>query len=308
MPHRLTTPATPEAWLLLLRCQQAWLVHGVFDAPDSPELLQRHTDSLRFGNDLRIVRDDPALAVVHSGLSAHTPSWLRARDNWFLRYAAQLEPYLVDARIAQAFTFEKGKLSDPLSSFKAKRGGPCPLPRGTPWPACRFCSTPMVMVGVLDFRQFTEVCVPKGSLVVHGCPQCGFCADEETWAVHWLVEGEPVELHGDANADIEVGRRWWITDYPTPPFAELDELGESLRKPGSSRKEQALYFNFTATCDKVGGQVFWIQDDHEFADTDFVFIGELTGDDESLCRWDSPVVYLMYSPTTGKTIASLQSF
>jgi hypothetical protein len=308
MPHRLTTPATPEAWLLLLRCQQEWLVYGVYDAPDHPELLQSRADALKDGCELRIECDDPALVVVHHGLSTHTPSWLRARDNWFLRYSSQLEPYLVDPRTAQAFTFETGKMSDPLSSFKPKRGGPCPLPRGTPWPACRFCSTPMVTVGVLDFREFTEVRVPKGSLVVHGCPACGFLGNEETWAVHWLIEGEPLDIHGDATADVDVGTRWWITDYPTPPGLALEELEESLRNPGSFLKEQSLYFNFTTSFDKVGGHVFWIQDDDELADTSCVFIGELTGDDESLRSWDSPVVYLMYSPTTGKTIASVQSF
>jgi hypothetical protein len=288
--------------------QEDWLVYGVFDRPDSPKLLADRVDVESYDNVVRIVRDDPSLDVVYHGLSTHTPSWLRARDNWFLRYQTKLEPYLIDPRVAQVFTFAKGKLSDPLSSFKAARGGPCPLPRGAPWPACGFCSTPMAMVGVLDFREFSEVSVPKGSLVVHGCPACPFCADEETWAIHWLIEGEPYELHGDLNAIVEVGTRWWVTEYPTPDPETCEELEKSLPKSGSDLEEWSLFENFSSLTDKVGGHEFWIQRDDKFTDPSYVFIGQMTGGEESLIGWDSPIIYLMYSPKTGKTIAWLQSF
>jgi hypothetical protein len=300
MPHRLTTPAPPEAWLLLFRSDDGWRVCGEYESPDHPELLQQRASFLEHGHEMQIVRDDPALDVLHDGLWLSKPVDLRVRDNWFLRHAAALEPYLVEPRVATAFTYSPGKLTDPLCTFKADTAGPCPLPKGTPWPECGSCNTPLVMVGVLDFRGFTEIPVRRGSLVLHGCPSCGLCADEETWSLHWLLEGAPLDLHGDPSAEVQLGTRWQITEYPTPEWQELKAI-ETLRH------ERSMYLNFVSSFDKVGGHVYWIQGD-EFVNTPYVYIGQMTGEDESLRYWDSAVVYLMYSFQTGKTIASLQSF
>jgi hypothetical protein len=307
MQHTSTRPPTPAAWLLLLRCQDQWLVQGVYDSPDDPELLRQYAEAPQYDNEMQIVRDDPSLAVLHHGLSTHTPAGLTARDNWFGRYQRRLTLYLVTPRVAQVFTFSAGKLVDPLSSFKAKPGGPCPLPRGVAWPLCGYCQTKMVMVGVLDFRQFEEVKVPRGSLVVHGCPQCAFCADRETWSVNWLIEGEPLDIHGDMNQEVEIGTRWWATEYPTPTFTELDQLFPR----NTPAYESAPWLNFSCQAEKVGGHPNWIQEEDDFKkeypDDSYLYIGQMTGEDESLRGWDSPVVYLMYSTRTGETIASLQS-
>jgi hypothetical protein len=309
MEHSSTVPTPPAAWLLLLRCQDKWLVQGVYDTPDDPELLREQASCLEYGNELRIVRDDPSLAVLHHGLWIHTPASLNARDNWFLRYQSQLAPYLFDPRVAQVFTFSTGKLLDPRSTFKSIPGGPCPLPQGATWPVCGFCDSKMVLVGVLDFRQFDAVKMPRGSLVLHGCPECGLCANRETWSVHWLLAEEPLEIHGDLNVNVELGTPWLVSEYPTPEFAVLDKI---FRTGGSSPAESAPYLNFACPTDKVGGHANWIQGEDDFRaeypNATYLYIGQMTGEDESLRRWDSPIVYLMYSPDTGETIASLQSF
>ncbi len=307
--HTPTSPPTPSAWLLLFRCQDEWLVQGVFDALDHPELLRELAGASEYGNEMEVVRDDPSLAVLHRGLSSHSPEWLTARDIWFARYQARLSPYLVAPQVAHVFTFSHCQLLDPLCTFKAAAGGPCPLPADQEWPVCGYCNSQMVMVGVLDFRQFTAVNVPRGSLVLHGCPECSLCADRETWSVCWLREGVPLTIHGDINQEVSLGTRWLVTEYPTPTMDALDRLFPRTR---ASVGERATYLNFACSADKVGGHANWIQGDEDFKRDyptgDYVFIGQMTGDDESLCRWDSPVVYLMYSPTTGETIASLQSF
>jgi hypothetical protein len=299
MSHRLTTPTPPAAWLLLLRSDGHWLVHSAHEAPDHPDLLRERESCLEHGHEVQVLRDDPALEVVHHGLSTRRPVDLCVRDNWFLRHAAALEPHLNQPRVATAFTFAPGKLDDPLCTFKAGPGGPCPLPKGTPWPACGYCETPLVMVGVLDFRDLQEIAIPHGSLVLHGCPSCGLCADEPTWSLHWLLVGDPFELHGDANATVQLGTPWHIAEYLTPTWQALESI-ESLRS------EQAVHQNFVSFFDKVGGHPFWLQGD-PFAGTPLTFIGQMTGEDESLSFWDSAVVYLMYSPATGETIASVQS-
>lgn len=309
MPHTPTTPTTPAAWLLLLRCQDQWLVQGVYDSPDDPELLREYAEGPEYDNEMRIVRDDPGLAVLHHGLFTHTPAALTARDNWFWRYQSRLAPYLIAPRVAQVFTFSAGKLVDPLSTFKAKPGGPCPLPAWREWPLCGYCNSKMVMVGVLDFRQFEEVKVPRGSLVLHGCPECAFCADRETWSVNWLIEGEPLQIHGDINQEVEIGTRWRATEYPTPTMEQLDQL---FPRVGTRASERAPWLNFSCPSEKVGGHAHWIQEEEDFKkeypDDSYVYIGQMTGEDESLRNWDTPIVYLMHSPTTGQTIASLQSF
>jgi hypothetical protein len=160
----------------------------------------------------------------------------------------------------------------------------------------------MVMVGELDFRSYAEVAVPRGSLVLHGCPACCLCADEETWSVHWLVEGESLEIHGDATAQVLLGTRWYVTEYPTPEFEEFPP------ETGSLAAEGTIYFNFVCGTDKVGGHLFWIQGATEEMDPGLVYIGQMTGEDASLIKWDSPIVYLFYAPETQRTIAWLQSF
>lgn len=310
MPHVRTLPPPPDAWLVVREClhvkntatHSRFTVFGVFDAPDSPAALACAAEYQDDEHRTIIVPDAPDLPFPRDGFWCDSPAGIRSRDIWFERHAASLEPYLVDPRTAQVFTYACGKLTDPLCTFRPIKGigCPCPLPAGVPWPTCRFCNTDMVTVGGLDFREFRDVAVPSGSVVVHGCPACGFCGNEETWSVHWLRVGEPLTIHGDMNADVELGTRWLVTEYPTP-------LDDELRT-GPLAGERAIYRNFNCPAPKVGGHAGWIQGDETLENDLFVFIGQLTGEDESLHLWDSPMVYLLYAPQTGKTIASLQSY
>ena len=302
-------PTPPDSWLFVRRypelspksgrpMSQAF---GIFEDPNSAEALACFAEFFDPEYPLTTERDEPALQVSHYGFWCHSPAELRSRDIWFERHAAKLERYLVDPRTAQVFTYARGNLASPLSTYRPIGHGacPCPLPAGAPWPQCRFCQTNMVTVGVLDFHSFREFSFPGRSLVLHGCPACGFCANEETWSVHWLREDEPFTLHGDIESEVELGTPWLVTEYPRPPYDEFEE--------NAMGDETDSYVNFSCPTTKIGGHPAWIQGD-ETRDTPFVYIGQMTGEDESLYRWDSAIVYLLYSPQTGETLASVQSY
>jgi hypothetical protein len=254
--------------------------------------------------------DRPSWRVNRSGIYITNPACLTARDNWIERYESVLEPHLRDPRVAQVYTFVPGKPSDPFATHKSSRHGPFPFPRGKPWPRCGFCDQPLGFLGVMDFRGFTDVPVPNGSLVVHVCTHCGACADRQAWAATWILEGEPIEILGDAAAQVLVGTSWDATEYPTPAMR-----AEKLVTSGPFLGETAIYEYFCCFANKRGGHVFWIQhegrldDEHSFvsdAGEPMTYIGQFL-DSPDIELGDSAVAYLLYSPRTGETIMYPQS-
>src|SRR5262249_37288768 len=133
---------------------------------------------------------------------------------------------------------------------------PFGFPRDKPLPVCGFCGHLLDYLGTLDFRGFQEVPVPCGSLVAHVCNRCGAPADREAWATTWLREGEAIVAVGDTEAKVDIGTRWFVTEYLTPNFTE-----EDVASNPAFRQERGTWANFSCYADKIGGQPFFIQGD-----------------------------------------------
>src|SRR5205085_7546533 len=114
-------------------------------------------------------------------------------------YESIFDPHLREPRIAQVFTYSPGQLLDPLTTHKSSAAGPFVFPQGAAWPVCGFCQARMAFLGVLDFREYRAVPVPRGSLALHVCNECGACADRETWSLTWIKEDQPIEIRGDGD-------------------------------------------------------------------------------------------------------------
>jgi hypothetical protein len=313
MKHKATLPTPPEAWLVVHQFGALEKVIGAFRSPSDLELLEmvQEEANSRFSVPTRVVRDDPSLEVSHYGCIIRNPYWLTARDNWFQRYERVLADHLRDPRVAHVYTFAPGRLTDPLATHKSSRDGPFPFPRGAAWPECGFCHHPLGFLGVMDFRGFTDVQVPHGSLVLHVCTECGVCADRETWATTWIREGTAVEILGNTDSDVLAGTTWDVTEYPTPAI-----YPEELVQGGPFLKEHSIYFNFACFADKRGGHVFWAQhenrlhDEHSFvSDTGepLTYIGQFVSSPD-IEIGDCGIAYLLYSPRTGETVMYPQCF
>lgn len=303
MKHQPTQPQPPEAWLLLADYGNGPKVVGAFPSPDDPRLEAMAKEKFIFNPS--VVLDHPSLKVTCYGLGINNPSWLTARDNWFERYAEILEPRLTDPKVSQVFTFEPGKLEDPLMTHKSTANGPFPFPLGKPWPKCGICRNELGFFGVLDFRDYEAVRVPKGSLVTHACTECG--VDMHTSQTTWINENEPIAILGDRDTPILVGKRWRATEYPT-----LAIYSNELVSDGQFLEESSIYFNFSCFANKVGGHVFRIQGHYGDIIPDsngepMVYIGQLL-DSPDIVIGDCGVAYLYYSPSTGETVMYPESF
>jgi hypothetical protein len=310
MKHQPTHPTPPEAWLVVLE-QAGRSGQAAFPAQDDPGLLaylqecQNYPQPERF----RIMRDDPSLDISYSGLTISNPCWLTVRDNWFQRHQQILDNHLRDPRVAQVFTYAPGALRDPLTSLKSSADGPCPLPSGSAWPVCGLCEQRMAFVGVLDFREYSVGALPGDSLVLHICKECLYYFDPTARALTWIARDEAIEVQGDQAQQVSVGTRWFVTEYPTPAFYAEDLAGEQLQT-ASFLDEKGIFFNFTCFADKVGGHVFWIQEDNTPADSQghpMVYIGQLTGSDD-VHLGDCGLACIFYSPNTTETEMIIQFF
>jgi hypothetical protein len=310
MKHKPTVPTPPEAWLVV----RQGMVIGAFPSRNDPALSALVKEEKSAGRRVSVLLDHPSLNVNHYGISIENSSWLTARDNWFERYQNVLEPHLRDPRIAQVYTLAPGRLTDPLATHKSSSQGPFPLPRGTDWPTCGFCDCPMGFLGVLDFRDYSAVPVPRGSLVLHVCTECcgSVVADREAWSLTWIKEGDEIEIMGDVNNEVLVGTRWEATEYAFPGCYKAGDLATT----GPFLHEHSIYFSFSCLADKVGGHVFWIQsEDRLFDENSFVskdgesmtYIGQFVGSPD-IEIGDGGIAYLLYSPRTGNTIMYPQGF
>jgi hypothetical protein len=313
MIHSPTTPAPPEAWVVIRDYHFSNARSGLpttrkviaaFPRPDDPDLLDLVEKERADGSvTITVERDRADLPVTHYGLAIKSPCWLTCRDIWFQRYASILEPHLSDPQVAQVFTFSSGELRDPLLSHKSSATGPFAFPCGAAWPSCGFCHTRMAFLGALDFRDYRAVPVPQGALVLHVCKECGVCADPEAWKLTWIKEGEPVEILGDGNRQVLVGTRWFAMEYPRPANYPRD-----LTDSGYFLDEDSIYRNFSCFADKIGGHVFRIQghyvDDAPPTDSrghPMVYIGQFIASSDVEIG-DGGIAYIYYSPATEETV------
>jgi hypothetical protein len=313
MKHQPTLPKPPAAWLALryIKPSQCMLetpfAHtveiesaiGAFESADDPQLLALvERENACNPGCTRIALDHSSLLVTHMGIRIDNPAWLTARDNWFERYADILDRHLTDPRLAEVFTFSPGALQDPLASHKSSADGPFVFPRGAVWPTCDYCHTRLAFLGALDFRQFRQVAVPPGLLVLHVCQQCGVCADEGLWKLTWIKEGEPIEILGDRDRPFLVGCRWKATEYPTTLYDARKVVPD-----GPFYEENGIDMNFSCFADKIGGHVYRIQGGYQVNDSrgkPMEYIGQFI-DSPDIEIGDCAVAYLYYSATNGET-------
>jgi hypothetical protein len=309
--HRPTVPTPPEAWLVVTEYNK---VIGAFPARDDAGLLAMVKENAESGHPVSLMLDHPSLKVSYDQITIENASWLTARDNWFRRHQKVLERHLRDPRTAQVFTLAPGTLSDPLVTHKSFVEGPFPFPKGKPWPKCGLCNHRLGFFAVLDFRRYSEIPLPGGSLVLHVCTECGVVSDREAWTVTWIKEDDEIEVMGDANKPVFVGTRWEATEYPLPGTRtraeDLVERGRFLDE-GSS-----IYLNFSCFADKIGGHAFWIQNlEGQYQGNTFVsetgvrlsYIGQFR-DSPDMEIGDLGLAYILYSQETGETIMDPHSF
>jgi len=280
-------------------------VVGAFPSRDDPELLARLEEPKGFLARVSVVLDDPSLKVCHYGMIIHNPSWLTARDHWFERYWSILETHLRDPRTAEVFTLESGRLTDPFVTHKSSPTGPFPFPRGMSWPTCGLCNARLAFLGVLDCRRVTIAPLPRGSIVLHVCNECGVPGDREAWSVNWIKEGDEIEILGDLERQTLVGKSWHATEYLKPATYAKD-----LASDGLFPAEHGIYFNFSCFADKVGGHLWWIQGDETPTDSGgrpMTYVGQFVGTDQ-IEIGDTGLAYLFYSPHTGETVMVTQCF
>jgi hypothetical protein len=215
----VTSPKPPDAWLVVYEYKSGEKrVQAIVESPGDSTVIALRSQAKSFEyppSELvkcEVIKDDPALEVVHSGIPIINPACLTARDNWFNRYETLLRPHLKTPKPATVFTFAKGALSDPLQSHKSSKEGPFPLPKGATWPVCVFCEKKMSFLGVLDFRDSKLVAAPNGSLVLHVCEACGAW---ESHAATWIMVDQDVEIIESPNP-ILAGSRWETNEFLTP--------------------------------------------------------------------------------------------
>ena len=117
-----------------------------------------------------------------------------------------------------------------------------------------------------------------------------------------------LELKGGTNDhedSIEVGIPYETIEFPTPAFYAKD-----LSDNPDFLKEWGIYQNFACPLNKVGGQIFWIQEDDTPRDSNnepMRFIGQFIGS-RDIELGDSGMVYIFFSDETRETKAVLQYY
>jgi hypothetical protein len=170
----------------------------------------------------------------------------------------------------------------------------------------------MAFIGVLDFREYQLVGpvpnVPKGSLVLHGCEQCGVASSDDSISITWTNSGQELDLRGRDDSEvgsIEVGMAYATVEFETPAY-HAKELSDD---PGFL-KEWGICHNFACPLNKVGGQLQWIQSDETPVDRkghQMEYIGQfISSRDVEL--GDSGIVYVFFSGQTKETKVILQYY
>lgn len=300
-------PSPPNDWLAV--CNERTnvsRVYAILESEHDPKLasLFVRLPDLRTDPGFRIVMDSPSLKVSHSGIPISSPADLAARANWFQRFAHILTDYLGEPVPVQVYTLARGNLDDPFRSLKTTSRGPCPLPEHVTWPRCNQCESEMAFLGVLDCRGAkVNVPLPDGSLVLHLCTQCMM---PYPYSCIWLLQGQRIIMVGDGPASSAlVGTRWSTSDFRAP-CTHPDEISNDV----CFLEERAIYLNFSCFGDKVGGRLFWIQNDDTPLDSrgePMTFIGQLVGSSE-VELGDAGVAYIFVSPNTGETKVVTQCF
>jgi hypothetical protein len=286
----------PPAWLAIVEYPNGrrW-VRETFASRERAERYCAGLDpSLWYGSPRLVVEEDhPGLRAVLDGVAIRTPQDLTVRRNWFERHRSVLAPHLHDPRQTVAFTFEKG---EPPHVLSTRLDGPCPLPRGLPWPACGGCGAEMDFVGVLDFRGTPEhERVPGDALVFHCCAECPAFGEPEAMSAAWLREGHPVDVH-PPRVPGRIGTPWLVTEYSKEEQVFYEP--EFRAQLGGDQSVYSLVACMWAT--KIGGHVPWIQNPSELRCTrhgPMRYAGQFFGGSVEL--GDSGVAYVLVCPHNG---------
>lgn len=245
------SPAAPRA-------SDAWLVVAVYD--DGTQVARRdfatREEAEAFvrasgpepGDNaptLAVQRDSVDLRVRIDGVDITAPRHISMRENWLKRnrWTESLRP--VGAR-AVVFTWRPGESADPHA---ARFGGKAPLPAKSAWPLCATCGRSMAYIGTLDFRSMASL--PGAALTLH------HCSEGHGFAASWLGADAVLKAPPSGAAEGWIGTGWAVTDFPWEWNSERayeDRFDKLLAGP-------APQFLVNVRGAKVGGHVFWIQDD-----------------------------------------------
>jgi hypothetical protein len=188
-------------------------------------------------------------------------------------------------------------------------GGPFPWPKSVPQPVCGNCQEPLLFMGLLDFRTFSDVSnlrLPGQALALHGCPtsRCGVL-DPENCAITWFRDGIELEIVGDQSRAVEVGTAWHSVDFPTVTY-----WAHELTDDRHFSMEGSVYQNFTCSAPKIGGHVMWIQDAVIPVDSKgqpMTFIGQFFGTADVEIG-DGGIAYIFFSEATAQTEVVVQFY
>jgi len=320
--ERLAPPGAPEPWLAVIapgREDYVIQIAASEEAIDIRGLEKEWINWTKQGDEIIVVKDRPSLRVHYcgglygGGVLEAGPELLAARRNWFLRYKNILDPQLANPLPALVQCYERRPLVDLLSTMRSTRSGPFPFPEHADWPRCGECGEPMAFIGALDFRGYRRigslVHVPEGALVLHGCDRCTFaCTDDTSMSLNWITSEMPLGLRRETDGQedaIEVGRSYETIEFSTPAY-----YSEDLSDDPDFAKEWGIYNNFACPLNKVGGQIFWIQDDDTPRDENgdaMCFIGQFIGSRDVQFA-DTGTLYLFFSDGTRETKAVLQFY
>lgn len=291
----------PENWLGVYHDPQAngLRVACIISSPEDELLKDLKYAWKSWGNSpLTAVLDRPDLRVFHSGIRIKRPESLSARRNWLRRYDRLLSPHLRHPAATEAITYEAGKLSNPLLTYKASVEGPCPLPKTSTWPTCSECATRMDFIGVINFEHCGDIAY-RGSVTVHVCNSCASCT------VTFIRKSTSFSLAGDGPEEVSIGTHWPDVDYANEIFSAAE-----ISDDADFTKEESVFMNFVCWGDKIGGHFRFIQNTDSPQDSKgdrMKCVGQVSLPDEYPVA-DCGFVYVYHSNRTGEWAARIQSF
>lgn len=289
-----TTKDLPPAWLVVSSyLGDLVLPHGRGFATRKEalaELVSRGRQAEPPEEHWRVEKDRPDLPVCADGSFIWKPFDLTMRENWIARNNWLLAQAHRHMRETVVFTYAPGRCADPLA---ARVRGPAPLPAGTEWPVCPACSAAMLFLGTLDFRD-TPVRrhVPGDVLAYFQCFRC-FYFDLRI-KLFWLKKRQACRLvkpPAGQLAKSEIGTPWLVRDF------RWDDVKGACEVPGIRHTVvgDALYTAATVWGNKVGGHIFFIQNDETptcSCRRPMRFVGQFASCDDDIDFGDSGTAYI----------------
>ena len=289
-----TTKDLPPAWLVVSSyLGELVQTHGRGFATRKEALAELHSrgqQAERSNECWRVEKDRPELPVCADGSFIWKPFDLTIRENWIARNTWLLAQAHQHMRETVVFTYALGRCADPLA---ARVRGPAPLPAGTDWPACPACSAAMLFVGTLDFRDTpTRRHVPGDALAYFQCFHCVCPAPLMTF--FWLKKRQACRLVKPPSgqpARSQIGTPWLVRD------CRWADVKEAYNVPGIRHTivGRRLYTAATVWGNKVGGHIFFIQNDETprcSCRRTMRFVGQFVSCDEDTAFGDSGIAYI----------------